>query len=868
MGPGGLQSLLSGTAKPEQLDDENKWHCSGCKRAVRASRQTVLAWPPPTVLGIHLKRFDFRVAKPQGDASRPLPSPGGLLRPTGGILGWALGGMSTHGGGYGAVGGQKLNDHVEYPARIRLDETLLPRAPASSPLAPLGIDHTSIVPPRQAADVAALAAGSWHARRKLEQDRGWPALRLTPAKARALVLFEGRPERVAAMRVAACFPLAGLDWSRSIGTGSQLPATPGKPRPGGGFSPHQTDLDVLGLTASDLCAGLASLAKALSSPLRDWLLAVLDVDVPSPVTRHALNANPCRTYSLAAVCMHHGGSATSGHYTAIGATTGSGSRDRSWARYDDSYVQRVDEADALSESRDAYMLFYVQDPPTVAEGHLVSQERAMAVATAAQPGTRAALAARAVAAAVGTEAGSPAKHRLGAQLARSGVPSMHSRASLNRKRHREDAPAGRSARADGDCPRLDRVAPPAVRARMANRCTDSPASVCPTPSLQERVWSSGSALQRASSAQSSSLGSLGPSPVVRTLSAQSGSSGERARTGAAPQQLPAHGAGSMGAGPAQSVALPWTAIESSDDDEDGGDDGKEEDSAGMGAAGKRAVDAAVELVGKDDGSPVQLALSGDRTPSTPSPLAAPLSRGAVSRQPPPPPAQREPPPASAASAAAASPACAPRTPLPPTTPGLPAALPLDQWDDMASTGGVSLSSPGRPTPATSRPAPPSAGATGSNAPLRRVISPGGVGIRLAGPRRQRLWGKPAASPAGWPRARQDMLLVRDDDDDDELVGPAAGVAAKGRGTDAAGWATASGAGGAAAPTLRASSVGMPKSAAARTGSLGTAIHLPPGPGGAAAPASLGAEPAPQPRKGPVSLVSEALERLRRKSKGK
>ncbi|KAA0158893.1 hypothetical protein FNF31_05186 [Cafeteria roenbergensis] len=227
--------------------------------------------------------------------------------------------MSSYGGGYGAVGGQKLNDHVEYPARIRLDETLLPR--------------------------------------------------------------------------------------------------------------------------------LASLAKALSSPLRDWLLAVLDVDVPSPVTRHALNANPCRTYSLAAVCMHHGGSATSGHYTAIGATTGSGSHDRSWARYDDSYVQRVDEADALSESRDAYMLFYVQDPPTVAEGHL-------------------------------------------------------------------------------------------------------------------------------------------------------------------------------------SVALPWTAIESSDDDEDGGDDGREEDSAGMGAAGKRAVDAAVELVGKDDGSPVQLALSGDRTPSTPSPPAAPLSRGA------------------------------------------------------------------------------------------------------------------------------------------------------------------------------------------------------------------------------------------------
>ncbi|KAA0169961.1 hypothetical protein FNF28_01751 [Cafeteria roenbergensis] len=508
VGPGGLQSLLSGTAKPEQLDDENKWHCSGCKRAVRASRQTVLAWPPPAVLGIHLKRFDFRVAKPQGDASRPLPSPGGLLRPTGGILGWALGGMSSYGGGYGAVGGQKLNDHVEYPARIRLDETLLPRAPASSSLAPLGIDHTSIVPPRQAADVAALAAGSWHARRKLEQDRGWPALRLTPAKARALVLFEGRPERVAAMRVAACFPLAGLDWSRSIGTGSQLPATPGKPRPGGGFSPLQTDLDVLGLTASDLCAGLASLAKALSSPLRDWLLAVLDVDVPSPVTRHALNANPCRTYSLAAVCMHHGGSATSGHYTAIGATTGSGSHDRSWARYDDSYVQRVDEADALSESRDAYMLFYVQDPPTVAEGHL-----------------------------------------------------------------------------------------------------------------------------RASSAQSSSLGSLGPSPVVRTLSAQSGSSGERARTGAAPQQLPAHGAGSMGAGPAQSVALPWTAIESSDDDEDGGDDGREEDSAGMGAAGKRAVDAAVELVGKDDGSPVQLALSGDRTPSTPSPPAAPLSRGAPRKGP-------------------------------------------------------------------------------------------------------------------------------------------------------------------------------------------------------------------------------------------
>jgi len=167
VGPGGLQSLLSGTAKPEQLDDENKWHCSGCKRAVRASRQTVLAWPPPAVLGIHLKRFDFRVAKPQGDASRPLPSPGGLLRPTGGILGWALGGMSSYGGGYGAVGGQKLNDHVEYPARIRLDETLLPRAPASSSLAPLGIDHTSIVPLARRPMLppwlraAGMLAGSW-----------------------------------------------------------------------------------------------------------------------------------------------------------------------------------------------------------------------------------------------------------------------------------------------------------------------------------------------------------------------------------------------------------------------------------------------------------------------------------------------------------------------------------------------------------------------------------------------------------------------------------------------------------------------------------------------------------------------------------
>ncbi len=44
---------------PENLDDDNKWYCSTCKKHVRAEK-TMGLWRLPNVLIVHLKRFEFK----------------------------------------------------------------------------------------------------------------------------------------------------------------------------------------------------------------------------------------------------------------------------------------------------------------------------------------------------------------------------------------------------------------------------------------------------------------------------------------------------------------------------------------------------------------------------------------------------------------------------------------------------------------------------------------------------------------------------------------------------------------------------------------------------------------------------------------
>ena len=46
----------------EQLDEENAWYCSGCKKHVCALK-TIKLWSIPDVLIIHLKRFTFKKTK-------------------------------------------------------------------------------------------------------------------------------------------------------------------------------------------------------------------------------------------------------------------------------------------------------------------------------------------------------------------------------------------------------------------------------------------------------------------------------------------------------------------------------------------------------------------------------------------------------------------------------------------------------------------------------------------------------------------------------------------------------------------------------------------------------------------------------------
>ena len=49
----------------EQLDEENAWYCSTCKKHVRALK-TMKLWSTPDILIIHLKRFTFRRTKRGG----------------------------------------------------------------------------------------------------------------------------------------------------------------------------------------------------------------------------------------------------------------------------------------------------------------------------------------------------------------------------------------------------------------------------------------------------------------------------------------------------------------------------------------------------------------------------------------------------------------------------------------------------------------------------------------------------------------------------------------------------------------------------------------------------------------------------------
>lgn len=54
-----LSQCLTQFAKPEKLDEENKWYCSKCKDHFRATKRLEF-WTLPDVLIVHLKRFKYR----------------------------------------------------------------------------------------------------------------------------------------------------------------------------------------------------------------------------------------------------------------------------------------------------------------------------------------------------------------------------------------------------------------------------------------------------------------------------------------------------------------------------------------------------------------------------------------------------------------------------------------------------------------------------------------------------------------------------------------------------------------------------------------------------------------------------------------
>ena len=56
-----LDQCFDRYTKPERLDEKNMWYCSQCKRHVRAMK-TMKLWRLPSILIIHLKRFEYKVA--------------------------------------------------------------------------------------------------------------------------------------------------------------------------------------------------------------------------------------------------------------------------------------------------------------------------------------------------------------------------------------------------------------------------------------------------------------------------------------------------------------------------------------------------------------------------------------------------------------------------------------------------------------------------------------------------------------------------------------------------------------------------------------------------------------------------------------
>ena len=101
-----IASAFADFTQKEQLDEDNKWRCSGCKKRVRAIKQLTV-FRPPLSLVIQLKRFTFA-----GGGS------GGLAHYHGG--GHGYGHYPGKGMGFGGRGGSKITKPIEFPADLKL----------------------------------------------------------------------------------------------------------------------------------------------------------------------------------------------------------------------------------------------------------------------------------------------------------------------------------------------------------------------------------------------------------------------------------------------------------------------------------------------------------------------------------------------------------------------------------------------------------------------------------------------------------------------------------------------------------------------------------------------------------------------------
>ena len=350
MRPARLQDLVDETAEPETLDGDNRWICGGCHRRVRAAKTTTLGGPPPPVLALHLKRFAF--------------GPGAAR-----AVGWSGGGG----------GGVKRSDAVSYPASVTLGPALLPPPPAGSRLP---FDASSHAAPSAAVRAAHLARAAWP-RRRAEAKRGFAPGSLTARKLWSWTDDRGSDDERRVLALARAMPGTGVEHANPRGEDDtdapDRSRQERQSRPTAAAAAAELQID-----AAAAAAGPAAAARALGGERGQLLLALLDPPAPHPVAAHALNPNPSRTYTLAAVCLHHGGSATSGHYTALATSAGG-----HWSRHDDSYTDRLRHpADALAEPRDAYMLFYTQDPPAEPDAHFLGEAAALAAVTAVRPDVR------------------------------------------------------------------------------------------------------------------------------------------------------------------------------------------------------------------------------------------------------------------------------------------------------------------------------------------------------------------------------------------------------------------------------------------------------------------------------------------------